>query len=130
MKRLNERYQDYEKALKRLKEAFLEQPTPLIIDGTLQRYEFTFELAWKTMKDYLEYNGISDNIASPRNIIQSAFQSRIIKNGDIWIEMMLARNELSHLYDEDKSREIYNNIKDKYLVVFENWKNFLQERVK
>ena len=44
--------------------------------------------------------------------------------------MMLARNELSHLYDEDKSREIYNNIKDKYLLVLDNWKNFLQERVK
>lgn len=129
MKRLDERFQDYAKALDRLKEAFLEQPTPIIIDGTLQRYEFTFELAWKTMKDYLEYNGLSDNLASPRGIIKLAFQSKIIKNGDIWIEMMLARNELSHLYDEDKSREIYNNIKVKYLIEFDNLKSFLQERV-
>ena len=123
MKRLDERFQDYAKALDRLKEAFLEQPTPIIIDGTLQRYEFTFELAWKTMKDYLEYNGLSDNLASPRGIIKLAFQSKIIKNGDIWIEMMLARNELSHLYDEDKSREIYNNIKAKYLIEFDNLKS-------
>lgn len=129
MKRLDERFQDYVKALDRLKEAFLEQPTPIIIDGTLQRYEFTFELAWKTMKDYLEYNGLSDNLASPRGIIKLAFQSKIIKNGDIWIEMMLARNELSHLYDEDKSREIYNNIKVKYLIEFDNLKSFLQEKV-
>ena len=129
MKRLYERFQDYAKALDRLKEAFLEQPTPIIIDGTLQRYEFTFELAWKTMKDYLEYNGLSDNLASPRGIIKLAFQSKIIKNGDIWIEMMLARNELSHLYDEDKSREIYNNIKVKYLIEFDNLKSFLQEKV-
>lgn len=129
MKRLDERFQDYAKALDRLKEAFLEQPTPIIIDGTLQRYEFTFELAWKTMKDYLEYNGLSDNLASPRGIIKLAFQSKIIKNGDIWIEMMLARNELSHLYDEDKSREIYNNIKVKYLIEFDNLKSFLQEIV-
>lgn len=129
MKRLDERFQDYAKALDRLKEAFLEQPTPIIIDGTLQRYEFTFELAWKTMKDYLEYNGLSDNLASPRGIIKLAFQSKIIKNGDIWIEMMLARNELSHLYDEDKSREIYNNIKVKYLIEFDNLKSFLQEKV-
>ncbi len=129
MKRLDERFQDYAKALDRLKEAFLEQPTPIIIDGTLQRYEFTFELAWKTMKDYLEYNGLSDNLASPRGIIKLAFQSKIIKNGDIWIEMMLARNELSHLYDEDKSREIYNNIKGKYLIEFDNLKSFLQEKV-
>lgn len=129
MKRLDERFQDYAKALDRLKEAFLEQPTPIIIDGTLQRYEFTFELAWKTMKDYLEYNGLSDNLASPRGIIKLAFQSKIIKNGDTWIEMMLARNELSHLYDEDKSREIYNNIKAKYLIEFDNLKSFLQEKV-
>lgn len=129
MKRLDERFQDYAKALDRLKEAFLEQPTPIIIDGTLQRYEFTFELAWKIMKDYLEYNGLSDNLASPRGIIKLAFQSKIIKNGDIWIEMMLARNELSHLYDEDKSREIYNNIKVKYLIEFDNLKSFLQEKV-
>lgn len=129
MKRLDERFQDYAKALDRLKEAFLEQPTPIIIDGTLQRYEFTFELAWKTMKDYLEYNGLSDNLASPRGIIKLAFQSKIIKNGDIWIEMMLARNELSHLYDEDKSREIYNNIKAKYLIEFDNLKSFLQGKV-
>ena len=43
--------------------------------------------------------------------------------------MMLARNELSHLYDEDKSREIYNNIKVKYLIEFDNLKSFLQEKV-
>lgn len=44
--------------------------------------------------------------------------------------MMLARNELSHLYDEDKSREIYNNIRDKYLIELDNLKNFLKEKVK
>lgn len=123
------RFEDYSKALDRLKEAFLEQPIPIIIDGTLQRYEFTFELAWKAMKDYLEYNGLIENIASPRGVIQQAYQAKIIKNGDLWIEMMLARNELSHLNDEDKSREIYNNIKDKYLVEFNNLKSFLQEKV-
>lgn len=127
MKRLNERYEDYVKALNKLKEAFLEHPTELIIDGTLQRYEFTFELAWKTLKDYLEYNGYIDSLSSPRAIIQLAFQAKIIKNGDIWIQMMLDRNLLSHLYDEEKSREIYNNIKNKYLEQFELLKRYLQE---
>lgn len=127
MKRLNERYEDYVKAINKLKEAFLENPTELIIDGTLQRYEFTFELAWKTLKDYLEYNGYIDSLSSPRAIIQLAFQAKIIKNGDIWIQMMLDRNLLSHLYDEEKSREIYNNIKNKYLEQFELLKRYLQE---
>ena len=129
MKRLKERAEDYCKALERLKEAILQAPTDIIIDGTLQRYEFTFELAWKTMKDYLEYNGIIDSVATPRAIIQSAFQSKIIKNGEMWIQMMLDRNSLSHLYDEEKSRTIYINIKDKYLKEFEEFKKFLETNI-
>ena len=127
MIRYKERYEDFEKALEKLKQAFLEEPTELVIDGTLQRYEFTFELAWKTIKDYLEYNGIVSNIASPRNVIQQAYQSKIIKNGDIWIQMMLDRNLLSHLYDEQKSREIYENIKKKYLKQFDDFDEFLKK---
>lgn len=128
-KLIEERYEDYKKALERLKEAMLEEPTEIIIDGTIQRYEFTFELAWKIMKDYLEYNGFIDGLSSPRNIIQLAFQNKIIKNGDIWIQMMLDRNLLSHLYDEEKSREIYNNIKNSYLAQFEQLKQFLEENI-
>ena len=55
MKRLEERKFDLENAFQRLKEALQENETQLAIDGTLHRFEFTFELAWKTMKDYLEY---------------------------------------------------------------------------
>ena len=128
-KLIEKRYEDYKKALERLKEAMLEEPTEIIIDGTIQRYEFTFELAWKIMKDYLEYNGFVDGLSSPRNIIQLAFQNKIIKNGDIWIQMMLDRNLLSHLYDEEKSREIYNNIKNNYLAEFEQLKHFLEENI-
>ena len=128
-KKIEERYGNYKNALERLKEAMLEEPTAIIIDGTIQRYEFTFELAWKIMKDYLEYNGFVDGLSSPRNIIQLAFQNKIIKNGDIWIQMMLDKNLLSHLYDEEKSREIYNNIKNNYLAEFEQLKHFLEENI-
>lgn len=126
---IEERYGNYKNALERLKEAMLEEPTAIIIDGTIQRYEFTFELAWKIMKDYLEYNGFVDGLSSPRNIIQLAFQNKIIKNGNIWIQMMLDKNLLSHLYDEEKSREIYNNIKNNYLAEFEQLKHFLEENI-
>lgn len=129
MKRLKERFEDYSKALHRLKEALLEETSEIIIDGTIQRYEFTFELAWKTVKDYLEYNGIVDNIISPRSVIQYAFQSKIIQDGEICIQMMLDRNALSHSYDEEKSREIYENIKNKYIVEFENLKEFLENNL-
>lgn len=116
MKRFEERKQDLIKASNRLEEALSEGISDLAIDGVLHRFEFTFELAWKTMKDYLEYQGIIGKIGSPREVIKEAFAAGIIKDGEIWIKMMLSRNELSHLYDEESSREIYNNIKDNYMT--------------
>ncbi len=115
MKRFEERKQDLIKASNRLEEALSEGISDLAIDGVLHRFEFTFELAWKTMKDYLEYQGITGKIGSPREIIKEAFAAGIIEDGEIWIKMMLSRNELSHLYDEEASREIYDNIKENYM---------------
>ncbi len=117
MKRLEERKFDLENAFQRLKEALQENETQLAIDGTLHRFEFTFELAWKTMKDYLEYNGVIEHTGSPREVIQAAFKQGLIENGEDWIAMMLSRNSLSHLYDEKTSREIYDLIKNKYLFL-------------
>lgn len=119
MKRYEERKQELFNATERLKEALQEKENDIVIDGTLHRFEFTFELAWKTMKDYLEYSGIIEGTGSPREIIKTAFANGIIEDGEKWINMMLARNSLSHLYDEEKSREIYIEIKEIYLNLFE-----------
>ena len=116
MKRFEERKDDLIKATNKLKEALSEEPTELAIDGVLHRFEFTFELAWKSMKDFLEYNGISENIGSPREILKEAFSAGLIENGEIWMDMMISRNELSHLYDEEASREIFDDIKEKYIL--------------
>ena len=119
MSRFDERKVDYKNALTRLKEALQEEPSEIVIDGILHRFEFTFELAWKCIKDYLEYMGISEKIGSPRENIQLAYKHGIISDGDLWIEMMLARNSLSYLYDEQQSRQVYNDIKSKYINAFE-----------
>lgn len=119
MKRYEERKQELFNATERLKEALQEKENDIVIDGTLHRFEFTFELAWKTIKDYLEYSGIVEGIGSPREVIKTAYANEIIKDGESWIKMMLARNSLSHLYDEEKSREIYIEIKDIYIDLFE-----------
>lgn len=116
MERFKERKQDLIKASNRLEEALSEGISDLAIDGVLHRFEFTFELAWKTMKDYLEYQGITGKIGSPREIIKEAFAAGIIEDGEIWIKMMLSRNELAHLYDEETSREIYDIIKENYMI--------------
>lgn len=118
MNRFVQRKTDYENALKRLKEALIEDESEIVIDGVLHRYEFTFELAWKCMKDYLEYLGLESKTGSPREIIQLAYKQNIIHDGEIWIQMMLSRNSLSHLYDEGTSREIYNDIKENFINEF------------
>lgn len=120
MKRFEERKQDLINATLRLKEALNKEENDLTIDGVLHRYEFTFELAWKTLKDYLTYLGVQQNTGSPREIIQESFTNKIVEDGEIWIKMMLARNSLSHLYDEETSREIYKEIKEKYIYEIEN----------
>ena len=116
MKRFEERKEDLKKATNKLNEALKEEVTDLEIDGILHRFEFTFELAWKTMKDCLEDQGIVGKIGSPREIIKEAFAAGLIENGEIWMDMMILRNELSHLYDEEASREIFDDIKEKYIL--------------
>ncbi len=126
MKRFEERKQDLINATNRLKEALQQEENEITIDGTLHRYEFTFELAWKTLKDYLEYLGISVNTGSPREVIKESFAHNIIENGETWIKMMLARNSLSHLYDEDSSRQIYKEIKEEYIFEIEKLVEYLK----
>lgn len=129
MKRFEERKQDLVKATERLKEAINEEESEIAIDGTLHRFEFTFELAWKTMKDYMEYNGIIESTGSPREVIKTAFANGIIEDGETWIQMMLARNSLSHLYDEETSRMIYKDIKEKYIKLIEKVNEVLDKQI-
>lgn len=68
------------------------------------------------MKDCLENQGIVGKIERPREILKEAFSAGLIENGEVWMDMMLSRNELSHLYDEETSRKIYDDIKEKYIL--------------
>lgn len=127
MERFIQRRQDFYKALQKLKDATNEGDSEIIIDGILHRFEFTFELAWKTIKDYLEYLGYTEKTGSPREIIQNGYKQGIIKDGEKWIQMMLSRNSLSHIYDEKTSREIYSKILNEYIALFENLKSELEQ---
>lgn len=127
MKRFEERKQDLVNATNRLKEALNEEESELMVDAVLHRYEFTFELAWKTLKDYLEYLGVTMNTGSPREVIKESFAHELISDGEVWIKMMLARNSLSHLYDEETSREVYEEIKNEYIYQIEKLVETLEE---
>ncbi len=118
MDRFEQKKEDFINALNRLQEALKENSTEIVVDGVLHRFEFTFELAWKLVKSYLEYMGMVEITGSPRETIQNGFKQGIIEDGEGWIEMMISRNNLAHTYDERTSREIYNKIKDKYISLF------------
>lgn len=127
-KKLDERKQDFFKALKRLEEAFEKDINDdIIIDGIIQRFEFTFEQSWKVMKLYLEDQGVLDEALAPRSTIRCAFKHKLITDGDIWIEMMMDRNRTSHMYDETTARNIVKLVKEKYIIEFNKLKEFLED---
>ena len=89
----------------------------MYLDATIQRFEFCFELAWKLMKAVLEYEGIEAN--SPRSCIREGWKQGLISNAEAWLEMMEKRNLPSHTYDENVAREIYHDVKERYVVLLE-----------
>jgi nucleotidyltransferase substrate binding protein (TIGR01987 family) len=112
--RWKEKLAAFKNALDRLGEGLEEDPiNPLMIDGVIQRFEFSYELAWKTMKYFLEYQGI-EGVKSPRTTIKEAFSFGLIEDGDQWIDMLKDRNLTSHTYDEERAKRIYNKIKSRH----------------
>ena len=87
----------------------------------IQRFEFTFELAWKLMKSYAEYQGVDKEIMGSRDAIRWAFDSGLITDSDVWMEMIKRRNDTSHTYDEDTAAEVVKSVKDVYYQAFVNF---------
>ncbi len=113
--RWRQRLKDFEKSAKRLKEAASKKEfSDLEKDGVIQRFEFTFELAWKTLKDYLENQGFS-GVASPKKSLQKSFSMELVSEGNVWINMLEDRNRMSHLYSRAASETIFQNIKKYYV---------------
>lgn len=121
---------NYENALKKLSDSLnIISPDEVQIDGIIQRFEFTFELAWKLLKKILKENDIVDEIIGAKGILRIAYNEGLIKNGDIWIQMLDDRNNTSHRYDYDKSREIYDRIRNDYIKEFNNLEDILKRRI-
>lgn len=93
----------------------------------VQAFEIAFELAWKTIKDYLEYSGIKTD--TPREAIKSAFSNNLIEDGKIWILMMEARNKTSHTYNQSFAKELANEILNEYTKQLHNLSEKLGEKL-
>jgi nucleotidyltransferase substrate binding protein (TIGR01987 family) len=117
-----------ENAVTSLKEAASIAQTDLEKDGTIQRFEFTVELLWKTLKTILLYNGVECN--NPRACIKEAFRNRIIEDDEILLDMLEDRNVSAHIYDEITSVEIFERIKNVYSDILENITKSIQSGIK
>ena len=99
--RWKQRFQNFEKAFLQLDEAVsnIEKLSVLEKEGLIHRFEYTFELAWKTLKDFLESQEVEAKF--PRDIIKKGFQYEIVSDGEMWMEMLEKRNLMAHTYDEE-----------------------------
>lgn len=126
--RWKQRFENYNKALDQLEEACensLDDLSRLEQLGVVQLFELCFELGWKLLRDKLEFDGISVD-ASPRKVIKSAFQSGLLTDGQIWIDMMLHRNRLSHTYDVETFESLLHQVLEDYLPAL----TAIQQKVK
>ncbi|ENH96253.1 hypothetical protein J416_11772 [Gracilibacillus halophilus YIM-C55.5] len=112
-RKLTQSVNNLEKSLLRLEEALQEDhQNSLIVDGTIQRFEFTIELFWKSLKRLLQNEGIEAN--TPKETLKGAYQARWLHDETAWLQMLKDRNETSHTYNERLALEILGNIKDYY----------------
>jgi nucleotidyltransferase substrate binding protein (TIGR01987 family) len=130
--RWRQRFENFDRALGLLREALAdgqENLSPLEQEGAAQRLEYTLELAWKCMKDYLEDSGVSISPATPRQVIKEAFVAKIITDGQTWINMLNHRNLLSHTYDFAVFEEAIRATEDHYLPTLQALNEFLSKEL-
>ena len=116
--RWKQRFNNFDRAHALLREALDRGPSALSLlekQGVVQRFEFTYELAWKTLKDYLEAGGLTINPVTPRQVIKEAFAAKLIADGQVWIDMLDHRNLLSHTYDSAVFEQAVDAIAARYL---------------
>ncbi|MCY7352782.1 MAG: nucleotidyltransferase substrate binding protein [Cytophagaceae bacterium] len=112
-----QRFSNFKKAFAQLEKA-VEQPeyTDLEKEGVVQRFEYTYELAWNTLRDYLDYQGYQD-VKGARDAIQLAFRTALIEDGEAWMQMFKSRNLTSHTYNRETAEAILKAIKESYFFL-------------
>ena len=115
-----QKIENYQNAVKRLEEAIARyQAAPddtLYRDGLIQRFEFTFELAWKSLKEYMEDQGVMMTIVSPRSVLKEAYSMGIINGPELWNEAVDSRNLMSHIYDESTAVAIADRVSKEFII--------------
>jgi len=119
--RWKQRFTNYKKAHGRLKNAvtFFEEnrggdDVYIAMEALIKCFEFTFELAWQTMKDHISYKGYVKDIHGSRDSIRAALQFDFISEGQLWMDMIDDRNRAVHAYDEENAQFLANRITEYY----------------
>ncbi|HUD48184.1 MAG TPA: nucleotidyltransferase substrate binding protein [Candidatus Baltobacteraceae bacterium] len=116
--RFAERKSELQNASRRLREAVAQPEGDLVRDAVIQRFEFTFELVWKSLKLYLERQGL--DCGGPRSTLKQAFTEGLIHSpdeADVWLRALEDRNLTSHAYDEALAIRIYQHVVHDYVVL-------------
>lgn len=126
-----QRFDNFKRAFARLSgaAALAEQRdlSDLERQGLIQAFEFTHELAWNTLKDFLVSRGASDKIYGSKDATRAAFAAELIGDGEVWMNMIKHRNESSHTYNDDVAGEIMAAVLDCYQPEFEAFQKRFEE---
>jgi len=125
-----QRFQNYKKALSQLRKAVVlsqeRKLSDLEMQGLIQAFEFTHEMAWNVMKDFSEYQGDS-SIKGSRDATRAAFKMELIADGEKWMDMIISRNETSHTYNEEVAVKITGDILKYYFDLFESFEQTMEQ---
>ena len=121
MSEANLQVNNFNNALVRLREgiAKYDEADDLLRDGLIQRFKFTSKLAWKTLKAVFEDEGIT-GLNSPKTVLREAFAAELIKDDELWFDMLSDRISTAHNYNERSAIEMCQNIKEKYVIALVN----------
>lgn len=119
--RWQQRFANYQKALRQLQGAVelsgQRELSPLEKQGVIQVFEFTHELAWNVLKDYLQDQG-NQNVKGSKDATREAFKVELIADGERWMAMIQSRNVSSHTYDEHTADKLVEVIVAQYFPLF------------
>lgn len=116
--RWKQRFKNYQKGFAQLQK-FIDKGdlSDLEKQGLIKAFEYTYELGWNTLKDFLTYRGQTD-IYGSRDAIRKAFTANLITDGEGWMDMLQSRNKTSHTYNEETAEEITNAVLTRYYSLF------------
>ncbi len=121
-----QRFQNYSKAIRQLAR-FIEKGelNEMEEQGLIQSFEYTYELAWNTLKDFFEAQGES-NLLGSRDAFRLAFKRGLVEDGEAWMEMVKTRSLTSHTYSEELARAVIQSIRTSYYGAFVKLQSRLQ----